>query len=769
MKALSLNGAWRLSYGPETGDLPRDPSGLQRARWPSIEAIVPGNVELDLQRAGIEGDPYFGDAIYGFRKYELYQWWFTRDFSWSGPRCAGEEAVLRLGGVDTYATIWLNGVEIGRTDDMLVEHDLAVTDALREGRNTIVIRIESAMRKAQKRDYPVFLYGNEGHDEISWLRKPAHCFGWDIAPRFPSAGIWRDIAIVRRPLRRMTDLYFATRSVGNAAAALQAAVRFTIGDSDPEGYSIRIEGRCRDRRFRFEKPLPFVSHSFLLPVADPLLWNPVGYGDPNVYTVVTQLCRDGQVLDSRRDSIGIRTVRVETEHPSRGKGTFRILVNDVPVMVLGTNWVPLDAFHSRDRSRLGRAFRLVEDLRCNLLRLWGGNVYESDAFYNLCDRKGVMVWQDFSFACSAYPYEPEFLDTVRKESSCVIRRLRNHPSLILWAGDNEVDQDFLNRGYVLPDARYNPISREVLPAAVRDHDPYRKYLPSSPFIPHDGPPDPYAVPEQHLWGARDYFKGDFYRSSRAEFVSEIGYHGCPARSSLASFLSKESLWPPGNGEWLTHSTEYRGLGTRGESRIELMRKQVLAMFGAVPDRAGDFIFASQASQAEALKFFVETARSNRAEKSGIVWWNLLDCWPQVSDAVVDYYFRKKIAYHCLKRIQGPVCVMMGESENWLHRITIDSLAQTDVPLSLSISDGDTDEVVFSASLVARANANTAAGSVESVPGRQRLYIMKWEMGGGSFSNHYISGFVPYDLERFQAWMKRIESLPPAFSAEECCG
>jgi len=769
MKALSLNGEWKLSFGPEKGDLPASPSELPRARWPTIDAVVPGNVELDLRRAGIEGDPFFGDVIYDFRKYELYQWWFVRDFSWSGTPSADEELFLRLEGIDTFATVWLNGVEIGRAENMLVEHEFGVTDALKEGRNTIAIRIESALRKAQKRDYPAFLYGNDGHDEICWLRKPAHCFGWDIAPRLPSAGLFRDVSIVGRPRSHLTDVYFSTKGVEDGVASLLAAVRFTAGDDDPQGCSIRIEGRCRDGVFSFEKPLPFVSGSFSIPIKEPRLWNPAGYGEPNVYTVVTQLRRDGRLLDSREDSVGIRTVLVDAESPAGDRGRFRILVNGIPVMVLGTNWVPLDALHSRDGSRLGRAFRLVEDLGCNMLRLWGGNVYESDAFYDLCDLKGVMVWQDFSFACSAYPYASEFLDTVRQEAACVIRRLRNHPSLVLWAGDNEVDQDFINHGYLLPDTRYNPISREVLPGAVRDHDPYRRYIPSSPFIPHESPPDSHAVPEQHLWGARDYFKGDFYAHSPAEFVSEIGYHGCPALSSLGSFLSREALWPAGNPEWLTHSSEYRGLEKREPSRIELMRKQVEVMFGRTPERIEDFIFASQVSQAEALKFFLENARSHRDRKSGIIWWNLLDCWPQVSDAVVDYYFRRKIAYHFLKRSQRPVCVMMGESDGWRHPITIDSLLASDVAVTLSVMDGETGETLFSAGLIARANGNTRAGSVESVPGRQRLYVLKWELESGTYYNHYVSGFVPYDIERYRTWMKRIENLPPAFSASECCG
>lgn len=768
MKVISLNGSWTLYYNLEKGSLPGNPSELKRSHWPSIPAIVPGNVELDLFKAGIEQDPFFGDNIYSYRKYEIYQWWYEREFNFHGEWSPSDDLYLQIDGIDTFATIWLNDQLIGRTNNMLMAYEFEVTSILRRGRNTITIRIESAIRKAAAYDYPVFLYGNEGNDEICWLRKPAHCFGWDIAPRFTSAGIWKDVCITRRSKARITELYFATISHEENRAVVLVSLRWKSPEPCADGYRVRICGRCKDATFETERALCFTSHSFLIHIEKPMIWNPRGYGRPNVYTVVTELYKDGSLIDIRKENMGIRTVEFLTEYTPDRQGSFQVIVNSIPVMVLGTNWVALDAFHSRDRSRLGRAFRLVDDLDCNMIRCWGGNVYEQDAFYNLCDRKGVMVWQDFSFACSTYPHNPQFFDIIQAEVAQVIKRLRNHPSLIVWVGDNEVDQNYANRKYQMPHVRRNAISRDILPACVRDHDPYRFYLPSSPYIPENQRPDQYAVPEQHLWGPRDYYKGSFYKDTTARFISEIGYHGCPALSTLESFISMHNIWPCDNSEWQTHSTEYIESNSRSYNRIQLMIDQVETMFGSVPTRVQDFILASQVSQAEALKFFIETVRSQRHNKTGIIWWNLLDCWPQISDAIVDYYFRKKIAYYYIRRSQQPVCVILTEHENWKHEVVVDNCTIHDVPLTLMISDGDNRALVFSSSIVARANTAVSAGYLRSISGKQRLYIIKWEIGEVSYYNHYVSGFIPYDLKLYKIWLKSIESLTPAFSFEDCC-
>jgi beta-mannosidase len=764
---IDLNGTWDLVFGKEGGTNPATFAEAEKAGWRKISAEVPGNVELDLARAGLEKDPFFGTNLYAYRTYEFHQWWLRRFFTAPARPREPSAIVLKIEGMNTFGTIWLNGTQVGATSNMLVAHELDVSRQIAWGaKNEIVIRIESAMNKARSRDYPVHLLGTESHDEMVALRMPAHSFGWDIMPRYLSAGLWRPVTIEARPLDHLSEVYYATTKLTPEGAEIAVRYRFQGHDPELAGYSVRLRGACGPSVFEKTAIAGFVSGGFVVKIPAPRLWWPRGYGEASLYDVELALLKDGVVVDARRERIGIRTATIEKRYEEGDRGEFRIRVNDTPIMAMGSNWVPLDAFHSRDASRLSAAFQMVNDTGCNMLRCWGGNVYEDNAFFDLCDANGVMVWQDFSFACGSYPHDEEFLAQVRQEAGVVIRKLRNHPSLLLWAGDNEIDQIFRHVGYREIHARTNRISREVLPQAARDHDPYRPYIESSPCIPY-AVDDDLSVPEQHNWGPRDYFKGEFYRRTTAHFISEIGYHGCPAVSSLKKYISPDKLWPMPNDEWDTHNTEYVLADRRDYNRNLLMRNQVQALFGEVPGELEEFALASQISQAEAKKFFIEMVRSRKWRRTGLIWWNLLDGWPQISDAVVDYYLSKKIAYHYIKRSQAPVCMIVREPESWKYECILDNNTLTDQGVEWKIEDGDTGALRAEGKTVARANANTFVTALPMIPGTQEFFIMRWKAGGRECANHYVAGAIPLSFPLYKKRLAKIESLPPSFHARDC--
>ncbi len=299
---------------------------------------------------------------------------------------------------------------------------------------------------------------------------------------------------------------------------------------------------------------------------------------------------------------GVRRV----DAPADPASHFVFRVNDVPIMVKGANWVPLDAFHSRDAERVDRAVALFADLGCNMIRCWGGNVYEDHRFFDLCDEAGILVWQDFAFACCRYPQTDAFLAEVRREAEHVVAKLRNHPSLAIWCGDNEIDMAYVSDGL---SPEHNRLTREVIPQVVHRLDPHRAFVPSSPYVPPSVGPVAGAwqqTPEQHLWGPRGYFKSPFYTLHSAHFIGEIGYHGCPNVSSIRRFISPEKLWPwEDNDEWQEHAVYHWQHPTRDRDRIKLMANQVRELFGVVPDDLESFALASQITQAEAKKFFIE--------------------------------------------------------------------------------------------------------------------------------------------------------------------
>ncbi|NLE43248.1 MAG: glycoside hydrolase family 2 [Chloroflexi bacterium] len=788
MHSIRLDGAWRVAIvGPADHPI-GGPHDLISDEIDMLPARVPGNIELDLVRAGRISDPFLANNTRQLRSLECNDYWYLREFEMPAG-AAGQDWDLVFAGLDTLATVWVNGVEVGSAANMLIEHRFDVTDALcPESRNQVVVRLASALRHAQGLEYDVASMSWERREEGLFIRKAPHVWGWDIMPRAVSAGIWRSVWLeVREPVA-IEQLYYWTERADRQNATLGLRFQFRTDSPDLDGYSLSFRGVCGDHVFEHEEPVEFIAGGALIPVPDARLWWPKGYGDPHQYTITARLCRRGAVVAERVDRVGIRTVRVDrTTHsaepfsagaavegsvrvdcPAAEDGHFVFVVNGEPVMVKGANWVPLDAFHSRDAERVGPALALFDDLGCNMVRCWGGNVYEDRRFFDLCDQMGIMVWQDFAFACCRYPQTEPFLAQVRSEVEAVVRRLRNHPSLVLWCGDNEVDMAYASEG--LP-PEWNRLTREVIPGVLRRCDPHRDYVPSSPYIPsvlHADRDAALRTPEQHLWGPRGYFKGDFYARHSACFIGEIGYHGCPNVSSIQRFISPDSLWPwQDNDEWLAHSVHHWQHRVIYSDRVRLMVNQVRELFGTVPDDLGSFALASQITQAEAKKFFVESTRLRKWRTSGILWWNVLDGWPQFSDAVVDYYFGKKLAYHYLWRVQRPVCMIVGEPGrgNYLPLIVSNDSLQT-VAVHFSVRDGDSQEQLLEGALAVPANQNWQVGRIRAFAGEQRLLLLEWTLDGERYGNHYVACHPPFSLDRYRVWLRSIARLPRSFEADD---
>ena len=762
--SISLNGKWSLYFSPETGSDQRVSECNKPDNIKPIDATVPGNVEIDLMAANLAIEPYFGLNALTYRKFEFYSWWFEREFE-IPDSFSEKDIIIRFDGIDTFGTIFINDQQIGTTDNMLIPHEFDITQYVDPGKNIVKVHIASTVNRARQMDFPVGVRTWEGlSDEHAVIRKPAHSFGWDISTRLVSAGLWRDVTIFSREKTYIKEVYYSTPSTHS----LNVFYRFETDDPILEGFSVRVEGTCGDSRFEKTVPTIFVSNKLNIQIENPKLWWPVGYGEPNLYNVKFSLLKDGEVVDERVEKIGIRTVKLERSYGGENYGNFRFLINDLPIMARGTNWVHLDCLHSRDKERLPIAFDLLRDQNTNMIRMWGGNVYECDEFYDLCDQHGIMIWQDFSLACGIYSQYDEFAKIMEKEAATVVKRLRNHPSMVLWAGDNEIDVMAASLGHVYPHARYNRITRETFPRAVAMHDPYRDYLPSSPLIEGDHPNDS-EMPEQHNYGPRDYFKGDFHRLCKAHFISEISYHGCPSLSSLKKFIPEDELWPfsEASESWRMHNSEHVTGIKRDYDRNVLMFKQVKVLFGGIPEKIEDFITASQISQAEALKFLIENTRIQKWRKTGMLWWNLADGWPQLSDSTIDYYNRKKLAHYYVKRAQQPLHIIMGESEGWAHKVCICNDSREVKTVKYKITDFDTKKIVLEGVAVAQANENLFLKPIDSLPGDKKLYLIEWECEGISYGNHYINGFPPYELAQYKSWLDAISKLPQSFDAWEC--
>lgn len=734
METIILNGIWSLRGKPQEDPLATDIS---------LEATVPGCAQLELSKAGyLPSDLFMGENIRETEKYEEYEWTYSRTFIAPENK---KNAYLVFEGVDCIAEYFLNGTKLGESMNMMISHEFPVEDILRDGENLLEVHLKSTMVEAHYDSYTVASIMTWGTSPLEpEMRRPPHTYGWDIMPRAVTSGIWRDVKLEIRDKLNFSQLYFKT-------STYECTLIYEIDSKWSDFKNIEIEafGECGDSSFYARKPILDASKAgkLDLKINNPKPWWPHGYGEANIYDTVIRIYSNGRLIHEENESFGLRSVKLDMTDSTDGfNGRFRFLINDVEIMCKGSNWVPLDAFHCRDAERYDEALSLFKDIGCNIIRCWGGNVYEDKKFFDFCDRNGIMVWQDFAMACRIYPKTDKFERLIKEEALWVVRKLRNHPSLVLWAGDNEIDINVM--GFAKPSI--NRITREVIPQIIEQNDIGRPYLPSSPYISDKlyESISELSPAEDHVWGPRDYYKSGFYKYNKASFISEIGYHGCPCIDSIKKFITPERVWPyQNNSEWILHSSDQTG----NDSRVMLMEKQVRQLFGSVPTEPESYILASQISQAEAKKYFIERMRVGRPNKTGIIWWNLLDGWPQMSDAVVDYYFTKKLAYDFIKRSQSPFCIIADEIDNW--NIKFFACNDTLSPKSghFTVADAETNKILIEKSFDAKINASTEIAKIPIYYSDHKVLLINWEVDGEKGFNHYLCGYPPLDLD----WYKSI--------------
>lgn len=576
-------------------------------------------------------------------------------------------------------------------------------------------------------------------------------FGWDICPRILSGGLWRPVSLIRKKQARIDDVYFfVSRLDADGCAHACLRWRMELGREAAGRYAVRVAGQCEDSRFEAAQAVWSYAGQIQIDIPNAKLWWPRNYGEANLYDITVTLEKDGVSADALSFRQGLRTVRLVRDDmlDQRGQGRFCFVINGRSVFLMGTNWVPADAFHGSDAARIPKILPLITDIGCNALRVWGGGVYEPDGFYDWCDENGVVVWQDFMMACGVYPHTADFQAQLRGEAERVVRRLRNHACICLWAGDNECDQNYCWHDMSI-DPALNVLTRRLLPEVVMQEDFATPYLPSSPYVSGQAfaAGRQRSTPEQHLWGPRDYFKSPFYHDHTAVFASETGYHGCNSPASLRRFISKDHLWPVENNPMYIYHCASPELGDAPYAyRVALMCKQIRLLFAQEPRNLDAYARMSQVSQAEAMKFFIENFRCRKGQKTGIIWWNIMDCWPQISDAVVDYYFCRKLAYFFIRRSQRPVCLMMGDHTG---QLTLYGVNEYDAPQSVTykVTDLTTGRAALSGTASLAGDASTMLAPVHD-DGGFHFYLIEWTDGGKTYSNHYLQGKPRYDFDEY---------------------
>ncbi|HEX4811654.1 MAG TPA: glycoside hydrolase family 2 protein [Nonomuraea sp.] len=644
-----------------------------------VPATVPGCVHTDLLAAGLIDDPYLDDNERRLAWIGRTEWTYRTAFTWSPD--GHERTDLVCEGLDTVATITLNGVTVGTTANQHRSYRFPVRHLLRAGANELTVRFASAYAYAEERRAALGDRPGSYDEPYPFIRKMACNFGWDWGPTLVTAGIWKPIGLEswsRARLAEVRPLAYARgraggHGSGQGGGTLDVHVRVERTTEEPLTLSAEIAGVAAER------PLDGRSGVLSLKVPDAGLWWPRGYGDQPRYDLAVRLGTDAEW----HGKVGFRSVELDRD-------AFRIKVNGVPVFVRGVNWIPDDCFPARvTRERLAERFAQATAAEVNLLRVWGGGLYESDAFYDLADELGLMVWQDFPFACAAYPEEEPFRSEVAAEARQNVARLAPHPSLVLWCGNNENLEGHADWGWP---ARLESRSwgagfyHDLLPGIVAELDPARPYWPGSPYSGAPGrPPNDPARGTVHIWDVwnrEDYTR---YAAYRPRFVAEFGFQGPPAYATLRRASSDDPLTPASSHQKAVDGAAklLRGLGEH------LPR----------PETFDDWHYLTQLNQARAVTFGVERFRALMPYTMGTIVWQLNDCWPVTSWSAVDGDGRRKPLWYALRRayadrlltvLDGELAVVNDAAEPWSGELVLvrqtlagEPLAKEAVPVEVA--------------------------------------------------------------------------------------
>lgn len=634
MRQLSLNGPWTL-------DIPG-------SAFTAVPAEVPGSVYHDLLAAGRIPDPFYRDNETEALKLMEYDFHYSRAFQADGELLDCGAVLLRCEGLDTLAAVYINGAEAGRADNMHRVWEFDVKDLLREGENNIAVHFASPTRFIRESYAADPADGTaDAMEGFPSLRK-AHCmFGWDWGPRLPDAGIWRDISLLGVDTARIRDVLVKQFHEGGRAALEIDTHIARLTDAPAE---VRVSVTAPDGTV-----LTGAGETCRIEVPDPRLWWPAGYGGQPLYRVEAELVSGGTRLDVWSRRIGLRTMTVSRVKSEHGE-SFSHCVNGVDVFAMGMDYIPEDSLLPRVTPE--RTRRLLEDARAanvNTIRVWGGGYYPDDYFYDICDELGLLVWQDFMFACAVYNLTDAFEETITAEFVDNIRRLRSHPSLALWCGNNEMEQ-FAGSGMWIRAMRqksdYIKMFQYIIPKVLKAEDPQAFYWPSSPSSGGDfdepGDPSRGDVHDWDVWHGLKPFTD--YRNYLFSYVSEFGFQSFPCMETIASFTLPEDR------NIFSYIMEKHQRNATANGRIVTYLSQNY-LYPATLDK---LVYASQLLQAQAMQYGVEHWRRNRGRCMGAVIWQLNDCWPVASWAGIDYFGRWKALQYYARRFFAPVLVSCHE-------------------------------------------------------------------------------------------------------------
>ncbi len=629
-------------------------------KW--LTASVPGTVHLDLMNNKLIPDPYKDENEKKVQWVENEDWDYRTVFKISAKELKDQNVDLVFHGLDTFSEIYLNGKLLKKTDNMFRTWKIPVKNDLKIGNNILQIKFKSSVHigKDLAKKVPFTM----PESPRSFVRKAQYQFGWDWGPRLVTAGIWKDVKLNFWNQAKMENVKVEQKNLTEQTANLNIHAQIFAEQSGK--YSFLINNETRD--VFLQQGLNKISIPFQ--ITNPNLWQPNGWGEPTLYDLKVSLKKDSKTLSSKSERIGLRTIELIQENDEKGK-SFYFKVNGNPMYAKGTNWIPSDSFTPRiTKEKYQKLIKDCKDANMNMIRVWGGGIYEDDEFYKACDENGILVWQDFMFAGSFYPSDEDFLNNVKEEVKDQVDRLQNHPSIALWCGNNEIDEAIVNWGYqkqfkyskedslqVWKD--YKKVFHKVIPNALKENLTPEKniYWPTSPSIGW-GHKESLTEGDSHYWGVWwGEFPFEIYNEKVPRFASEYGFQGMPSLEAVKSMFSETPDLSLENPIVKAHEKNARGFHIINE----YMKRDYV-----VPKDFVKYNYVSQLLQARGMQIAIEAHRRAKPYNMGTLYWQLNDCWPVISWSSIDYLGNWKALHYQVKRSFENQVILTEEKEGVLN-------------------------------------------------------------------------------------------------------
>lgn len=664
------------------------------------DAKVPGTIHQDLLNHNRIPNPFYGMNEEAVQWVENEDWMYRTSFVVTEEQLNRDAAVLELDGLDTYADVFLNGALILRSDNMFVGHKVPVKSVLRKGENRLLIRFRSAVKEALPQwetngfDYPAD--NDHSSKRVSiYTRKAPYSYGWDWGIRLATCGIWRPVRLVFSDVARIEDYYVRQASVSASKADVDNRLEITNVTSQPVSALLKVAYHyfANDtKEVHKQIELRPGENTISLPVMidNPHLWMPNGWGEPSLYKFTASVSVDGVEVASQERQVGLRSIRVVMEDDEHGK-SFYFEVNGHPMFAKGANFIPDDALLPNvTAERYKRIFEDVKAANMNMLRVWGGGIYEDDKFYDEADRNGILIWQDFLFACTTYPHDPLFLKRVEAEAEYNIKRLRGHASLAMWCGNNEIYEGvrywgwknkYTAEAFAEMNRGYDVLFRQLLPDMVKRFDSDRFYMHGSPYEANWGRPESWKIADSHNWGTwygRKPFES--FDSEIPRFMSEYGFQAFPEMKTIRTFAEEKDF------ELESPVMNAHQKATIGNALI----KQTMSLYYKVPAKFEDLVYVGLVLQGQGMRHGIEAHRRNRPYCMGSLFWQLNDSWPVVSWSSIDYYGNWKAMQYQSQRAFAPVLInAIKEGDDLCVYLISDELQdRDDVRLTVELMDFD---------------------------------------------------------------------------------